>query len=371
MNNKVWIGIIAIAVLVVALFGSRQYATNQASQDQEIHIGSILILSGEGASWGEASKNGIDMAVTDINAKGGVLGKQLVVTHEDNQSSASKSVSAFQKLTGSGINFIIGPNWSTFGLPLVDLAKQKKAVVISPSLGLKDFNEANEYLFNTWPHDDALSRKLAEYVYAKGYRNVALFGIQDVWNKTQTQAFSEAFKKLGGTIAFTYEPLISTTDVRSEVAKFKQTKADAVVLTNSGFSLLPISARQMKDLGVRLPLFSLTLDSKLISDCSGACEGLQFLTFLTPTQEFETRYKQEFKRNVEIGSDSAYDAVMLLAQAMEATKSTDTTVVAHYLARVKEYKGVSGDLVSDGKRAFTKDYKVMVVKDDTPVEVAK
>ncbi|MCF7865433.1 MAG: penicillin-binding protein activator [Candidatus Pacebacteria bacterium] len=370
-NIRVAVGIL---IVLVVLFGSNTTLFKKSNTDStnEIKLGSILILSGEGASWGEASKNGIDLAVKEINQQGGIDGKKLTVAHEDNMSDPSRAISAFRKLTTSDeVKYIIGPNWSNSGIPLVKLADQTKTVVISPTLGLKEFNEGSPYLFNTWPHDDLLSRNLADYVYNKGYRNVAVFGAQDVWNKQQTQAFSERFLSLGGKIALTYEPTVDTKDVRAEVLKVKNNKnIDALIMTNSSFSLIDITAIQLRDLKVNLPMFSITVDQKLISECKGACDGMTFLTFLTPTSDFEEKYKAAYNgREVEIGADSAYDAVMMLAEAMKATHSTDTEKVSAYLSSLKTYGGSSGNLISDGKRGFTKPYVIKKVVDGKQVEV--
>ena len=332
---------ITVIIALVAIFSIKTVINKPSGSENEIKIGSILILSGEGSSWGEASKNGIDLAVKDINNAGGVNGKKLVAIHEDNESDPKKAISAFNKLTDSqGVKYIIGPNWSNSGIPLVALADKTKTVVISPSLGVKEFNEGSPYLFNTWPHDDLLSRNLADYVFKKGYRNVAVFGVLDVWNKQQTKAFSERFVQLGGKISFIYEPTTNTKDERTEILKLKADKSiDAVIMTNSGFSLVDITAEQMRDFGVKLPLFSITIDQKLISECKGACDGMTFLTFLTPSVTFEQKYKAVYAgRDVEIGADSAYDAVMMLAQAMKEVRSTDTKKVAKYLAEIKEYR---------------------------------
>lgn len=369
MNKKTLIIAVAVILVVIGAFRALS-APNDANGD--IKIGSILILSGEGASWGEASKNGIDLAIQDINKTGGIDGKKLVAEHEDSASDPKKAISAFNKLTTTDdVKYIVGPNWSNSGLPLVPLADLSKTVMISPSLGVKEFNEGSPYIFNTWPHDDLLSRTLADYVYNKGYRNVAVFGAQDVWNKQQTKAFSERFTELGGKIALTYEPVTTTKDERTQVLKVRADKTiDAVVMTNSGFSLVNITAEQLRDFGVNLPLFSITVDQKLISDCKGACDGMTFLTFLTPSASFEQKYKAAYNgREVEIGADSAYDAVMMIAKAMKATRSTDTEKVAAYLAGIKEYRGESGNLMSDGKRGFTKPYVIKKVVDGKQVTV--
>ena len=369
---KKTITIIAIVVLLglgIAIFNKPVVPSNA----NEIKLGSILILSGEGASWGEASKNGIDLAVEDINKAGGINGKRFRVIHEDNMSDPKKAISAFQKLTDTdGVKFIIGPNWSNSGLPLVDIVKEKKVVMVSPSLGLKEFNESNEYLFNTWPHDNILSRNLADYVYKKGYRNIALLGGQDVWVKDQTKNFSERFIELGGKIAITYEPKTDEKDVRTDILKIKADKSiDAVVLTAGGYSLIDVEAEQIRGLGIKLPMFSITIDKKLITNCKGACDGMTFLTFLTPTSEFEKKYQDKFNREVEIGADSAYDAVMMIADAMKKSGTTDPQAVSKVMSEVKSYNGASGALSSDGKRAFTKPYLIKKVIGSVPVTITE
>lgn len=363
------IGLIVIVVLGWYLFKKDSQSTNK----ETIKVGGILILSGEGASWGEAARNGINMAIEEVNSNGGVDGKNIEVVYEDDGSDPQKGISAFNKLTTSdGVKFIIGPNWSNVGLALTDLIKSKKVVTISPSLGLAKFNEENQYAFNTWPHDYILSEHLAEYVYAQGHRKVALIGAQDIWVKDQTKAFSDKFKSLGGTVELTYEPQVDIKDIRTELSKIKSNKnIDAVVLTTDGYSLTNIAAKQIREFGINLPLFNITVDNKILADCAGFCEGMVFPTFLTPSKQFETKYKARYNREVELGADSGYDALMLLVQAFKKVGYTDTDKVQQYLHTVTEYKGVSGDLISDGKGAFTKDYLIKKVVNSLPVTIQK
>ncbi|MCX6716078.1 MAG: ABC transporter substrate-binding protein [Candidatus Taylorbacteria bacterium] len=368
MNKKVLWGIVAVVVLIliIAVSTNKKTVTNDTG---DIKLGAILILSGDGAAWGEASRNGIDLAVSEINNSGGIDSRKIVVTYEDDAASPQKSISAFNKLVKSdGVRFIIGTNWSVSGTPLINLADQDKVVLISPSLGVKAFNEGSKYIFNTWPHDYILSRNLAEYAYNKGARNVALLGAQDVWVKDQTANFKERFEQLGGKVSIVYEPLTTETDVRTTVLKIRNDKSiDSVILTTDGYSLTGIFAKQIKQLSVNLPIYAITVDQQNLDNCLGACDGMTMLTFLTPTKSFSDKYTAKYNRQVEIGSDSAYDAVIMLAKAIKETKSTDADKVAEYLASIKNYSGASGSLVSDGKRAFTKPFIVNKIVNGKPV----
>lgn len=369
--KKIVFGVAAFA-LTVTLAGCGIQNTNQQQTAKEpIKIGSILILTGDGSSWGNASKNGIDMAMEKINSEGGIDGRMLQASHQDTPSSDPKTaVSAFQALSAEGVSIIIGPNWSNSGLPLIDLAKQNKTLMISPSLGKKEFNESNEYLFNTWPHDFVLSAKLGDYVYSEGHRKVAIISPKDIWVQEQTDAFKRRFEELGGKVSLIVEPNPADKDVRGDALKIKNNKEiDAIVSTADGVGIGAEVMRRIKELGVRLPLYSVTIDENVLAASKGSYDGMEFYTSLTPTSEFKKGYEEKYKTPIDIGADSAYDAVMMIAQAIKITKSTDATVLANYLVGIKEYKGVSGDLISDGKRGFTKDFILKKVEDGKIVDL--
>jgi branched-chain amino acid transport system substrate-binding protein len=370
MKKSLWIIFGIIIIVLIAIFFT--YQNSFIKEKEVINIGNIGILTGDagGASWGNAAKNGVDMAMSDINNNGGINGKYLRVFHEDDSGDPKKTISAFQKLTQvDNIHIIIGTTWSATGIPLVNLADENKVLMISPSLGKPEFNEGSKYLFNTWPHDVTLSASLADYVYNKGHRKVALIGAQELWVKDQTNAFTKRFNELGGSIEVLVEPDPSEREVSTEALKIKNNKdIDAIVSTTDGVLVGSLVAKRTHELGVKLPIYSVTIDSDSIKAANGAYEGMEYLTYLTPTPEFKERYEKEYG-TINIGADSGYDAMMLIAKAMNDTKSTDTTVLSDYLSKVKEYDGVSGHLVSDGKRGFTKEFKVMKVENGSGVEI--
>ncbi|MBT3406383.1 ABC transporter substrate-binding protein [Candidatus Woesearchaeota archaeon] len=363
---------VAIFMLVIIAGCSTQNISGKVVEPESIRIGSILILTGDGASWGIASRNSIDMAVEEINTQGGINGKLLEVIHEDDQSDPKKALSAFRKLTDvNKVDIIIGTTWSHTGLPLVDLADEKEVLMISPSLGVKDFNEASEFIFNTWPHDSYLSKDLADYVFKKGHRKVAIIGAQNVWVKDQTSAFQDRFEELGGEVVLNVEPDPADKDPYADAVKIKAQKdLDAIVSTSGGCMMVgALVGKQVRELEIDVPMYSLSVDDDTLGAAQGAYEGMEFLTFLTPSEDFEAKYVEKFKTPVQIGGDSAYDAVMLLAKAMRETGSTDTKVLQKYLSEVTVFEGVSGTLVSDGKGGFIKEYVAKTVQHGAMVTI--
>ena len=327
-----------------------------------------MILSGEGSSWGTAERNGIDMAVDKINSDGGINGRPIKIVYQDDRGDPTTAVSAFRNLVDEqGINIIIGTTWSRTGLAVAPLANSSRVVMVSPSLGVAQFNEQSPYLFNVWPHDYLLSEQLAEAVFERNYRNVAVIGAQEVWVSDQTIAFNRRFTSLGGNISLLFEPETTNRDMRTEAAKIKNSNVDAIVYLTDGVQVGTIMAQRVKEQGIEKPSFSVTLTQDDITASRNAYDGTVFMTSLTPSPEFEADYKNRFEKELEIGGDSAYDVVMLLAQAIQETNSTDSEQVARYLRSVKTYSGMSGRLTADGRGGFTKPYAARLIVNGTAV----
>jgi branched-chain amino acid transport system substrate-binding protein len=325
------------------------------------------VQSGEGSAYGVVARRGIDMAIEKINASGGVLAKQIEVNHQDDAGDPKKTISAFKQLVEvEHVKFIIGPSWSNLGIALIDMAGRSKTVMISPSLGVATFNEANKYLFNTKEHDFIGTDRLAERVYAQGYRSVALVSAEHVWCYEQKSVFTKKFEALGGKIALTVEMLPGTSNVLPEALKIKKAKnIDAVVYLTDGITAGSLVAKALKGLKFKLPMFSVILDQPAIDAAQGGYDGVEIVTSLTPDSEFRQMYETRYKEQIQVGADTAYDAVMLLARAISAAgNAEDSDAVAEKLAAIEKYDGVSGNLTSDGKRGYTKDsYAVVKVVD--------
>jgi len=355
--------VIIILALVVFLVPKTEAET--------IEIGSILILTGEGSTWGTASKNGIDMAIEDVNIHWRSNARRLVANHQDSESDPQNAVNAFSYLVDfQGIDILIGTTWSHTGMAIAPLANEKGVLVISPSLGVREFNEGSKFLFNTWPHDELLSRALADLVFEKGHRRIALIGGKQIWIEDQTKAFKERFEELGGEIIVLVEPLIETVNLNTEALKIKEAKnLDGIVSTSTLYFMGVRMIKRINELGVDLPIYSISLDADIIVASEGSYDGMEFLTSLTPTDEFKQRYEEKYGKAIDIGSASAYDAVMLIAKAIEETGSEDPEMLQGYLNGIEGYHGVSGNLTSDGKGGFTKPFLAKKVIDGVAVDI--
>jgi len=125
----------------------------------------------------------------------------------------------------------------------------------------------------------------------------------------------------------------------------------------------------MKDIGVNAQFFSVLMDDERIKGSDGAFEGTIAITSFTPTEKFITKFKQKYNEEADMGSDTAYDAAMLLAKAMKGTGSTDVDILKDYLNDLETYDGASGHLTFDGKGGVTKTPSFKIVKNGKLVDL--
>lgn len=360
-TNKV---IISLITLVIIVWGGYFLVNkNQGISNGKIRIGAIFMLSGVGANWGENSQRGADLAVEEVNNSGGINGKKIEIIYQDNQGDNSKeAVNALQNLLSQNIKIVLGPNWTPSGLAVAPIACEKGIVMISPSLGVGEFNESCDYLFNLWPHDDKLSEQLGKWLYGKGYRKVAVLGSNQEWEHAQAEAVKRGFEGAGGKI-LAYELVQKgETDFKPSAAKIKSANPDAVVFTN--FTYEHLSARKLRELGVKVPFFSVLIDDEHVQGAAGAFEGAIAVTSFTPIQSFTEKFIAKYGKQPDIGSDTSYDAVKLITEAIKISNSTDPQKIRDYILSLSSYSGASGKMKFDGKGGVTKNPLFKIVKDN-------
>jgi branched-chain amino acid transport system substrate-binding protein len=371
MENRFKVAVALFLCLTIILTGcGEQTITGRAVEEEKTKIGAILMLTGPvGTSWGEYSLKGIELAIKEVNAKGGIDGKKLELVVEDNRGDNPKvAISAFHKLVSEDkVTVIIGPNWSPSGLALAPLVDDKKVVMVSPSLGVADFNEHSDYIFNLWPHDVSITDELAKHVYNEGHRRVAVLGSLQVWEMQQAERFKKTFEKIGGEVVSFQLPNPEDRELRAEAAKIKASDAEAVVFTNMGKEGL--SAKRIRESGVDIPFFSILLDDEQLRAAEGALEGAIVVTSFTPTKRFVEKFRQEYGEEPLTTSDTAYDSVMLIAKAMKATGSTDAEKIQDHINSLKTFSGASGHFVFDEKGGVNKPFALKQVRDGVVIEI--
>jgi branched-chain amino acid transport system substrate-binding protein len=338
-----------LITLGAALLQSAAY-----SEPQAVKVGVMLCLSGDCAEWGTNGLKGVQLAADELNRKGGILGRRVELSVQDSRDTTpSHSVSAYRKLTqDKQISFIIGPTWTVGGMPIAPLiAKNKQLIVMSPSVGVKEFNESSDNIFNDWPHDEVATRAMADYAIKQGWKKGAIFGSQDPFYMTQSSIFEEEYTRRGGKIAAKVEPLPDSRELKAEALRIKAADPDFVVFTNYQADVI---AKELSGIKFSKPILAVQMEKNRVKDAAGALEGVVFAMYETPAQAFQEQFRARFKAEPGISADTGYDALMVYAKSAEKAGTTNPSVLKQALRSTRNFSGASGTFSFNEKGAVDK-----------------
>ncbi len=325
-------------------------ASVAVAQSKPVKVGVLLCQTGGCAATGMAALHGIQIAVDEINNSGGLLGQRVEIVTQDSRDgeSARYAVEAFRSLAlDPEVHFFIGPSWSPAGMPLIPFFRSRSEIIIvSPSVGVSDFNEASDNIFNLRPPDKIGTQALARLAARNAWRNAAIVSAQDPWAADQARNFSYEIARQGGKIVASVEPLPTSADVRPEVLKIVATKPDVVLFTL--FVHMRAAARYLREMGYTGNFMAVHLDQSMIKAVNGALEGTIFCNFPEASPEFTDKYVKRFKERPGISSDTGYDAVHLYERAIVAAHSFDPTLVKQQMLKIG-WDGASGRITFDPK----------------------
>ena len=356
---------IVIAVSFAAVSG-----TTVQAQDT-IKIGLVNEATGPNAEAGVFTVNGAKLALDEINAAGGVLGRKLELKLEDNQSTNPGTVLAFSKLLGEpGIVAIIGPIRST----QIQAASPTIAKAGIPTMiGGTDPNLTkvnNRWVFRGRPNDSFSSRVIADFgINELKFKKWAIIHSTDAFGAGGMNALTAALKNAGITPVLVQGYTNNSQDFTPVVLAVKKSGADIIgsYMTNSPD--VGIFAKQLRQLGVNTQwIGSPSLVSVTAMNLAGpALHGIYSVADFTPDASTESklytkRYRDTYKIEPDVFSSWAYDAMKVLALAIGSAKATTPDAIRKGIVGIKGYKGVEGEYTFDDNGDGLRGYNV--VKND-------
>lgn len=315
-----------------------------SAKSDKIIIGAPQCLTGIQASLDEPALRGMKLAVDVLNAKGGVLGKQVELISMDGKSDPVTVGNAAKQMIDQGAMAIIAPSDFDFGGPASREAQKAGIVGLSPTAssplyGSKQLGD-KQFTMSMW--NTTMGAVGAEYAYkTKGWKSAYVITDDFIdYTKSLSRYFDSRFKELGGTIVHEDTYTQGQGDVSAQLARFKalKTKPDFIYVS-SYMPDLAMIIRTFRQAGVNVPVMGGdSYDDPALFKALGTQYGndVYFDThgFLSTGAnplygDFLTAYKKKF--NAEPDSMMVlpgYDSVMVLAQAMNAAGSTDGAKVA-------------------------------------------
>lgn len=330
-------------------------ACSSAPAKETVRIGYVGPLTGDAVSYGVDTLNGLRIAVDEVNAAGGIGGKQVEIFAEDGRCNGADATSAAQKLVNvDKVVAIIGGQCSSETLALAPVAEAAKVVVISPISSNPDVSKAGDYIFRVYPSDALKGKALAAFFTKNKYKKVAIISE----NTDFCQGIRGAVKNdlpAGVTMAFDEMVDPGTKDYRTLMTRLKNTDFDVFIANGQSDAIVAEMAKQMRALDMKQQIVGTDVaDSATLGQIAKeAVEGLKPLSVPNLSEDtpaaaafaktFRAKYGEP-KQTMFFASLS-HDAARVVLKAIGEVGTGAPLKDALY--KVKGYPGISGTFSFD------------------------
>ncbi len=321
------------------------------STPDTIKIGFIGPLTGEASPYGADTLHGVQMKVDEINAAGGIKGKQVQLVAEDGKCSGAESTAAAQKLVNiDKVIAIVGGQCSGETLAAAPIAEAGKVVMVSPISSSPDVTKAGTFIFRDYPSDALKTGVMAGLFQEEGYTKVGIISENTDFCQGFRDSLIEDLPE--GAVIFNESVEPGTKDYRTLLTRMKDSGIEVFVANAQTPAGIAAMLQQMKELGIDVPVYSHDVaDSKELITL--APEALGKLSVISvPDAGKDTPFEQQFVTKYgtpeqTIGFTAfAYDAAGVILKTIESV-GTDGTAIRDALLALPSYEGVIGTFSFD------------------------
>lgn len=358
--------------IATMLAGAGCKKAGPAANSNEIPIGEYASLTGGTASFGQSSHNGTVMAIEEINAAGGVLGKPLKLYTEDDQSKAGEAATVVRKLISrNDVVAVLGEVASSRSLEAAPICQSNKIPMITPASTNPKVTEIGDYIFRVCFIDPFQGTVLSKFASNRGWKNVAvLTDVKQDYSVGLSHFFREHFTKSGGTIVSEQSYSSGDKDFKAQLTSIKGANPEAIVVSGY-YTEVGLIASQARQLGITVPLLGGDgWDSPSLLEVGGqALEGCFFSNHFSvqdPSpviQEFVKKYQAKYNAVPDAMAALGYDSAKILADAIQRAGSTENTKLRDAIAATKDFQAVTGKISLDAQRNANKPAVILTIKD--------
>jgi branched-chain amino acid transport system substrate-binding protein len=309
-----------------------------------LKVALLAPLTGSVPTFGQSTKEGVELAVKEWNDKGGINGQQIQLIVEDSQCEADPGVNAANKVINQdGVKYIIGEVCSKSSIPISEVANPAKVIQISPtstnpSLTVGNDGKTKDYIFRACFIDPFQGLVMAKFAYGKGIKTAfVMYDQGNDYTVGLADAFEKAFTDLGGQVVGKETYVSTDTDFSAILTKAKDSGAEMIWLPDY-YNIVNLVGTQAKQLGITVPMMGGDGWDSSDLDVAAADGGFYSNHYdaSDPRQEVKdwlARYGAAYKNDdgsakvPDALATLGYDAANILFQAIQAAGTDDTTAV--------------------------------------------
>lgn len=340
--------VLVLSLLLMPVF----IAVCGAAEAGEIQIVVVGPMTGGSAEYGESMREGVQMAVDEINNAGGVLGRRLVFKVEDDQGNPNQAVSIANKIiTEPNVTAIIGSFFTSCTMAAGPIYQREGIPTIAIASTHPDVPKIGDFIFRINPTNTHQGSGIINFAVERlGFKRLAILYVEDDYGRGIFEVAQEAANNHGIDVVYSASfPVSGEVDFTALLTSAKGANPDALVLFTFYTHAAQI-VRQMALVGFEVPVAGADgLTQPGFLEVGGQyAEGTYIATWFHPesdfpeTMQYVKAYKARFNKAPDSWSTFTYDAVMVLAEAIERAGTTDHNAVRDEIARTDGYVGPTG-----------------------------
>jgi branched-chain amino acid transport system substrate-binding protein len=347
----------------------------------KVRIGVFMSLTGDTANFGISSTNGIKMAADEVNATGGINGKQIELLVQDDRSDASEAATIVTKfVTQDQVHAILGEVASSRSIAAAPIAQNAKIPMLTPSSTNPEVTKKGDFIFRSCFIDPVQGAAIAQFgarsLNAK--RGALMVDRKNDYSTGLEKVINDVFTRLGGQIVVTQSYQAADQDFNAQITSIKGANPD-VIFVPGYYGDVGLFAKQARDKGITVPIVGGDgWDSPSLYQIGGAAlNGCYFSNHYSPddadplVQKFVSDYKSRYGSVPDALAATAYDAARIMFDAIKRANSLDGTAIRNALAATKEFPGVTGKVTFNENRDAVKPIVMIKIQDGGKFVVAE
>jgi len=343
------------------------------SGGDKVRIGVFMSLTGSTANFGISSVNGIKMAAEEVNAAGGINGKQIELLVQDDRSDASEAATIVTKfVTQDQVHAILGEVASSRSIAAAPIAQNAKIPMLTPSSTNPEVTKKGDFIFRSCFIDPVQGAAIAQFAARtlNAKRAALMVDRKNDYSTGLEKVINETFTRMGGQIVATQSYQEGDQDFNAQLTSLKGSNPE-VIFVPGYYNDVGLIAKQARDKGITVPLVGGDgWDSSQLYAIGGtALNGSFFTNHYSPfdtdpkVQKFVSGYKSRYNTTPDALAATAYDAALIMFDAIKRANSLDGTAIRDALAATKEFPGVTGNVTFNSQRDAVKPIIMIEIKD--------
>src|SRR5688572_15039113 len=362
--------ILVALILSVSLFSA---CVNNGAGGDKVRVGVFMSLTGSTANFGISSVNGIKMAADEINAAGGINGKQVELLVQDDRSDASEAATIVTKfVTQDQVHAILGEVASSRSIAAAPIAQNAKIPMLTPSSTNPEVTKKGDYIFRSCFIDPVQGAAIAQFAARtlNAKRGALMVDRKNDYSTGLEKVINEVFTRLGGQIVVTQSYQAADQDFNAQITSIKGANPDVIFVPGYDGDV-GLFAKQARDKGITVPIVGGDgWDAPSLYQIGGAAlNGSYFSNHYSPddadpiVQKFVNDYKARYGSIPDALAATAYDAARIMFDAIKRATSLDGAAIRDALAATKDFPGVTGKVTFNENRDAVKPIVMIKIKD--------